>query len=93
MVCHDYDMPKRSSKNKRPADANKLAFQVVQESTGEVEAELESHKNKAAVELGRLGGLKGGKARAAKMTKKQRSEAARKAANARWKNQKSDSGA
>lgn len=41
-------------------------------------------KNPAAVELGRLGGLKGGKARAKKLTKEQRSEIARKAANARW---------
>jgi hypothetical protein len=41
-------------------------------------------KNPAAVELGRRGGLKGGKARAAKMTKEERTESARKAANARW---------
>lgn len=41
-------------------------------------------KNPAAVELGRLGGLKGGKARAEKLTKEQRSEIARKAAKARW---------
>jgi hypothetical protein len=41
-------------------------------------------KNPAAVELGRLGGQKGGKARAAKMTAKQRSDAAKKAAQARW---------
>ncbi len=41
-------------------------------------------KNPAAVELGRRGGLKGGKARAAKMTKEERSESARKAARARW---------
>ena len=41
-------------------------------------------KNSAAVELGRRGGLKGGKARAAKMTPEQRSESARKAAKARW---------
>ena len=44
----------------------------------------EPQKNPAAVALGRLGGLKGGKARAAKMTAKERSEAARKAARARW---------
>lgn len=43
-----------------------------------------TEKNKAAQELGRRGGLKGGKARAAKMTKEQRTESARKAANARW---------
>lgn len=41
-------------------------------------------KNKAAQELGRLGGLKGGKARAEKLTKEQRSAIARKAAKARW---------
>ena len=43
-----------------------------------------TEKNKAAQELGRLGGLKGGKARAAKMTQEERSESARKAAKARW---------
>jgi hypothetical protein len=43
-----------------------------------------SEKNPAAVALGKLGGRKGGKARAANMTKQERSEAARKAANARW---------
>jgi hypothetical protein len=41
-------------------------------------------KNPAAVALGKLGASKGGKARAAKLTKAQRSEAAQKAANARW---------
>ena len=45
-------------------------------------------KNKAAVELGRLGGLKGGYARAASMTAKERSDAARYAATIRWSNQK-----
>jgi hypothetical protein len=43
-----------------------------------------AEKNKAAQELGRLGGAKGGRARAKNMTPKERSEAARKAANARW---------
>jgi hypothetical protein len=45
----------------------------------------EPGKNPAAVALGRLGGKKGGPARAAKLTKKQRSEIAKKAAQARWK--------
>jgi hypothetical protein len=45
---------------------------------------MTEEKNKAAQELGRLGGLKGGKARAEKLTKEQRSEIARKAAKARW---------
>jgi hypothetical protein len=43
-----------------------------------------SRKNAAAVALGRLGGLKGGKARAKKLTAEQRAESARKAAVARW---------
>ncbi len=43
-----------------------------------------SEKNPAAVELGRRGGLKGGKARAEKLTPEQRKEIARKAAKARW---------
>ncbi len=42
-------------------------------------------KNPAAVELGRRGGLKGGKARAAKLSKKRRAEIAKKAAQARWR--------
>jgi hypothetical protein len=49
------------------------------------EPDPDEGKDPAAVALGRKGGLKGGKARAAKMTKKQRSESAKKAARARWK--------
>ena len=45
---------------------------------------VEGEKDAAAVELGRRGGLKGGKARAQKLTPEQRSEIARKAAAARW---------
>ena len=45
---------------------------------------MTEEKDPAAVELGRRGGLKGGKARAAKMTPEERSESARKAAKARW---------
>lgn len=49
-------------------------------------AEDKPHKkNRAAVALGRLGGLKGGKARAEKLTPQERKEIAQKAANARWK--------
>jgi len=44
----------------------------------------DDEKNPAAVELGRRGGLKGGPARAAKLSSAQRSESARKAAAARW---------
>ena len=79
-------MPERSRKKKRPRDANVLAYQVVQESVGEAQPEPDPDEGKdpAAVALGRKGGKKGGKARAEKMTAAERSEAARKAAKARW---------
>ena len=86
-------MPKRSSKKKRPVDANQLAKAIVKVATGEGEPILNSEgKNAAAVALGRLGGLKGGKARADKLTDKQRTEIARKAALARWKKKEGDDG-
>ena len=76
-------MPDRS--RKRPTDINELAAQLVGEATGEIEpVNQDEGKDPAAVALGRKGGLKGGKARAAKMTPEQRSESARKAAAARW---------
>ncbi len=77
-------MPDRS--RKRPRDVNELARQIVDEATGEVppEPSPEEGKDPAAVELGRRGGLKGGKARAERMSAEERSEAARKAAQARW---------
>lgn len=77
-------MPDRSSKPKRPVDLNKLAAAIVEAAT-EGEPEVEDTRDPAAVALGRKGGLKGGKARAAKLTPEQRSEIARKAAAARWK--------
>jgi len=75
-------MPKRSSRK----DLNQNAFSVVQAVTGaEPEFKVQPpEKNPAAVALGRLGGLKGGKARAASLSKKARSEIAKKAAKARW---------
>jgi hypothetical protein len=76
-------MPDRS--RKRPRDVNALAKQLVAEATGEAEPfDPDAGKDPAAVALGRKGGLKGGKARAAKMTPEQRRGAARKAAQARW---------
>ncbi len=78
-------MPKRP--RKLPADANRRAFAVVQEAIGEAPPELRADgtpKNPAAVALGKLGGAKGGRARAANLTKKQRAESARLAAMARW---------
>jgi hypothetical protein len=78
-----YQMPDRS--RKRPRDPNELAKLVVDIATGEVEdAPEDTGKDPAAVALGRRGGLRGGKARAAKMTAEQRSESARRAAQARW---------
>lgn len=76
-------MPDRSSK--RPRDLNQLAQRLVQEATGDAPPEPPApEKDPAAVALGRRGGLKGGKARAEKLTAEQRSAAARKAAQARW---------
>jgi len=78
---------------KLPRDSNSLAARIVALSTGQEiprvsedsrPEEIET-KNSAAVELGRKGGLKGGKARAAKLTPEQRSEIAKIAAFARWK--------
>jgi len=77
-------MPDRSRK-KRPADLNKLAASIVADATSEEpEPDPYEGKNPAAVELGRQGGLKGGRARAEKLTPAERSEIARKAAQARW---------
>lgn len=53
---------------------------------------VKSKKNTAAVALGRLGGLKGGKARAAKLTAEERSASARKAVLARWARAKTGTG-
>jgi hypothetical protein len=65
---------------------NEVARQIVDEATGEAPPfDPDEGKDPAAVALGRKGGLKGGKARAAKMTPEERSAAARKAAEARWK--------
>jgi hypothetical protein len=76
-------MPDRS--RKRPRDPNQLGKLIVDIATGEVEDIIEdSGKDPAAVALGRKGGLKGGKARAARMTAEERSEAARRAARKRW---------
>ena len=78
-------MADRSSKPKRPRDPNVRAKLIVDIATGEVEDEKpDEGKNPHAVALGRLGGKKGGAARAKKLTPEQRSEIARKAAKARW---------
>jgi hypothetical protein len=77
-------MPKRP---RRPRDPFQLAHQVFQEAIGEAPPRPDpaAGKNPAAVALGRLGGAKGGKARAAKLSPEERRESARLAALARWK--------
>lgn len=74
-------LPKRSGRT----DLNTLAYRIVQAATAEEKpADPDSGKNPAAVALGKLGGSKGGKARAAKLSARRRSEIAKKAARARW---------
>ena len=93
MTCEDSGVPKRSSKPKKkakkpPTDLNALASFIVERATAEPEDKKEQTPEElahaAAVALGRLGGLKGGKARAKSLTKKRRAEIAKKAAKARW---------
>jgi len=80
-------MPKRSSKKRKPgrevADSNVPSLKVVEPGTRD-DAAPTKPKNPAAVTLGRLGGKKGGKARAEKLSAKELSEIAKKAARARW---------
>nr|AWL92694.1 histone H1 [Bradyrhizobium ottawaense] len=70
---------------KRPTDPNQLAKKVIGIATGEETDDHTREKDPAAVALGRRGGLKGGKARAASLSPEQRSEIARRAAQSRWR--------
>jgi hypothetical protein len=82
-----WSMPKRSSK-KKPRDLSLLAASTVGGATTEdIEPEGDEGrgKNPHAVALGRLGGLKGGRARAARLAPEERRQIARKAAEARWR--------
>jgi hypothetical protein len=86
-------MPKRSSKSKRE-DVNQAAARIVAQSTDEpplTPEETTKRKNPAAVALGRLGGKKGGPARAASLSSDQRKAIARKAAQTRWQREKGGS--
>ena len=80
-------MPKRSSK---PRDINELAAAIVETATNEEAQPQEEkrEKNPHAAELGKLGGKKGGPARAAKLTPEQRKEIAKNAARMRWERKK-----
>jgi len=78
---------------KRPRDTNQLAWQIVQEATGQAPPEpspAPDTRNQAALALSKLGAAKGGRARAANMTAAKRSAAARKAVLARWRKPKRD---
>lgn len=81
-------MQNRSSKNKRTKDENILAKNLIDDIIDETESEdfdkEKPQKNPAAVALGRLGGKKGGKARAKALSPERRKEIAQKAAKARW---------
>lgn len=89
-------MPRGPRGERRPEDPAQAAVMVVRLATGEIEEKLDETttnehpvmrqpKNAAAVELGRLGGKKGGRARADKLSTERRVEIAKQAASARWK--------
>jgi hypothetical protein len=97
-------MPNRSSKgpqNPEDEDENTRAFRIIQQATREDDENEEPdaapepppEKNPAAVALGRLGGKKGGKARAEALSPEQRREIAKKAARARWEKKENGGGA
>lgn len=87
-------MPQRSSKKSKPANLNQLARAILDEATAESDREGSEQdqptkktwqqKNPAAVALGKLGGKKGGPARAKKLSAERRKEIAQKAAEIRW---------
>ena len=82
--CYTVHMPKRSSKSDK--DENWIAESIIEQATGGRGGKTDSKpaKNPAAVALGRLGGKKGGPARAKKLSAEERSEIARRAAKVRW---------
>ena len=80
-------MPNRSGKRGQgPKDFSQIAYEVFQKAIGEIPKEepVDPNKNPKAVTLGRMGGLKGGRARADKLTADQKVAIAKKAAQARW---------
>ena len=82
--CHTNRMPKGPQGQKRPADSNACAVMVAKIATGEVEETLKP-KDPAAIARGKVGGAKGGPARAAASSQKQKRIIAKKAAKARWR--------
>lgn len=80
------DQAPEKRRKKRPRDLNRLAASITEDATAEpTEADQpEQGKNPHAQALGRLGGKKGGRSRAEKLTPEQRREIAKRAARARW---------
>lgn len=82
MLCYLSGMTKKTNPRK---DFTQVAFDIVQKATGDaVPEEPIDKKKKAAIESKRLGGVKGGKARAEKLSSEERSDIAKKAAKSRW---------
>ncbi len=75
---------RKRSRRQEPEDINQAAFRIVRESTEEPDLSDEDTRKRLAQALGRRGGLKGGPARAAKLSDAERRESASKAARARW---------
>ena len=85
--CYTIDMQSRSGKPKLPRDTNQRAFQIVGELTGTLPKQPEEPDDPiktAAAVLGRRGGLKGGRARAEKLSAERRKTIAEEAARQRW---------
>jgi hypothetical protein len=87
VACHIRSMTQ--SRPRRPRDPNQLAKRIIDIATGEIEdtdspSVIDPTKNPHAVELGRLGGKKGGPARAKTLSAEDRSEIAKNAARHRW---------
>jgi len=79
-------MPKGPQGQKRPADVIGNAVKVMRIATGEAEEDIPPDtRNRAAVELSRLGAAKGGHARASKLSPRKRKQIAKRAAEKRWK--------
>ena len=82
MTAYDYICDMKNPQQRK--DINQLAKSILDIVTGDSEDNQKPIKNEAAVSLGRLGGLKGGKARADSLTPERRKEIAQKAAAKRW---------
>jgi len=81
-MCDNGRMAER--RRKRPRDPLALAKMIGDIATGQASDTEPDKRNPAAVEMGRLGGQKGGRARAERLTPEQRREIAQKAAQKRW---------